>query len=339
MSMATADEIISRLPTAFEKARESGDLLYFDSTLQKFNEGPIEYEVRVCPALKHKPVLPTFEEKKEAKEEGEKKDPFAPPYIPDLHVGDITSEEGDDYVILLNKFSIIPQHFLMVTKEFQSQSAPLYPSDLVQAYLLLSAARKAGKHFLAFFNCGTNSGASQLHKHLQFIPIEGDGPPIERLARSARLESSSRPFALSQVAYANHVIRFPSYFDPSTAENAQILHQAYLSLLDLTISTIRHDPNYPAGKPSYNLILSLEHMHLVPRSKENYILYIEPAKEGQEAGDAKEDKISVNALGFAGLLLVKGEGQLEAVKGVGVGKILSDVGVESVHEIQVASCG
>lgn len=37
--------------------------------------------------------------------------------------------------------------------EFLSQTSPLSPSDLVQAYLLLRAARAAGKHFFAFYNC------------------------------------------------------------------------------------------------------------------------------------------------------------------------------------------
>ena len=98
--------------------------------------------------------------------------------------------------------------------EFKSQTSPLDPSDLVQAYLLLRAARKAGKHIFAFYNCtytvfphlylesslkllaregGDQSGASQPHKHMQFLPTEGeDGPPIERLARSARIDKEGR---------------------------------------------------------------------------------------------------------------------------------------------------
>ena len=40
-----------------------------------------------------------------------------------------------------------------VSIEYQSQTSPLRPSDLVQAYLLLRAARAAGKHLFAFYNC------------------------------------------------------------------------------------------------------------------------------------------------------------------------------------------
>ena len=80
------------------------------------------------------------------------------------------------------------------------------PSELLHAYLLLSSERKVGKKFFSFYNCklctfcyslrpndselgGDNSGASQAHKHIQFVPLDDEsGPPIERLARQAQLE-------------------------------------------------------------------------------------------------------------------------------------------------------
>jgi sulfate adenylyltransferase (ADP) / ATP adenylyltransferase len=100
--------------------------------------------------------------------------------------------------------------------------------------------------------------------------------------------------------------------------------RAFLLLLDLVISTIRHDPAYPPGPPSYNIILTLEHLYLIPRSAETHTL----VKTG--------DELSINSLGFAGMLLVKSETELEAVKEEGVVKILRSVGLESVHDIQVA---
>lgn len=43
-------------------------------------------------------------------------------------------------------------------------------------------------------NCSTHGCCMNLshdadHKHLQFMPIEEGGPPIEKLARAVRLES------------------------------------------------------------------------------------------------------------------------------------------------------
>ncbi len=40
---------------------------------------------------------------------------------------------------------------------------------------------------------GDRSGASQPHKHLQFFPTQTeDGPPIECLARAARIDKDGR---------------------------------------------------------------------------------------------------------------------------------------------------
>jgi ATP adenylyltransferase len=98
---------------------------------------------------------------------------------------------------------------------------------------------------------------------------------------------------------------------------------AFLQLLDLAISTIRHDPDYPIGQPSYNVIITLEHIHIIPRRQESYVL----AENGE--------KLSVNALGFAGMLLVKSDQELEIVKRESISKILRGVGLQSVHDIQV----
>lgn len=138
------------------------------------------------------------------------------------------------------------------------------------------------------------------------------------------LLSTDKPFSLTSVPYANHVFRFPPYSSMPHSQLEPILSQAFLFLLDLVISTVRHDADYPAGSPSYNVLITLEHMHMIPRRHETYTL----GKTGE--------KLSVNALGFAGMLLVKIEAEMEAVKEEGVGKILRGVGLESVHDLQVA---
>ena len=95
-----------------------------------------------------------------------------------------------------------------------------------------------------------------------------------------------------------------------------------MQLLDLSIQTIRHDEDYPVGRPSYNVIITLEHMHVIPRKKETHIL----AKTGES--------LPVNSLGFAGMLLVKSKQEFEAVKEETIGKILRGVGLESVLDQQ-----
>lgn len=331
--MNTSD-IISALPSRFEVARSSGDLFFFPSEVSKYEEIGIEWEIRLCTALQKKPTAsppateagsaPSQDNQQDATSKNS--DPFAPPYVPNLHVGDLRDESsGAEYGVLLNKYSVVPHHFLLVTKEFMPQTSPLLPHDLVQTYLLLLAARKARKNYFAFYNCGSNSGASQHHKHIQFIEVEDDGPPIERLAKAANLEVSGKPFSLSSVPYANHVYRLPTLSNGASPEQLeQALFLPFLSLLDLVISTVRHAPDYPSGNPSYNVILTLEHMHLIPRRWGTYTL----GESGMTLG--------VNSLGFAGMLMVKSESEREALEQVKIGTVLRGVGVESVHELQVA---
>ncbi|KAF9452732.1 HIT-like protein [Macrolepiota fuliginosa MF-IS2] len=336
------EDIILKVPNQYEKAKESGDLLFFPSTVVRHREPEvdIEFQIRVCPALQKKPQQITTPERAEPENNtvsisgagqtsgGKASDPFEPPYNGNLYIGELKDENfGDDYVVLLNKYSVVPGHFLLVSKENKSQSSPLLPPDLVQTYKILVAARKTGKKYFAFYNCGNFSGASQSHKHVQFLPIdEGEaGPPIERLARSTNLETPSKPFTISKLPYANHVFRFSSELQYEDEEGLErTLADAFLSLLDLVVSTIRHASDYPAGKPSYNVILTLEHIHLIPRRYETYKI------------PETVHEVNVNSLGFAGMLLVKSDEELERVKSHGIGKILKGVALESVHEVQVA---
>ncbi|KAG6831825.1 hypothetical protein H0H87_003744 [Tephrocybe sp. NHM501043] len=320
--MTTHSKIISSVSEKFSNARDSGDLYFFPSTIWKHEELGVEFEIRLCPALQKKlDGDPTVEA---SRVEGTRLDVFAPPYNPNLHLGDLQDDGGTKYAVLLNKFALLPDHFLLVTEEFQSQASPLMPPDLVQTYLLLVAAYKAGKRYLAFYNCGEHSGASQPRKHIQFIPVGYDNPPIEPLARVANLEIPDKPFSLTALPYANHVFRLPSQLSSFAPEKIeQTLSRVFISLLDLVVSTIRHDSEYPSGKPSYNVLITLEHVHLIPRKQDVYIM--------PETGA----KLSVNALGFAGMLLAKSEEELEALKKESVGKVLRSVGLGSVHDIQV----
>ncbi|KAI9463602.1 ATP adenylyltransferase-domain-containing protein [Lactarius psammicola] len=337
MSSATATTsppaIVSAIRPAFEKGKASGDLLFFPSEVHTHRDLGIDFEIRLCPALLQKPTLPTPPlEVTAADSEREKRpDPFKPPYNPNLYVGELKDEEeGIEYAVLLNKYSVVEEHFLLVTKEFQSQTSPLYPSDLVQAYLLLRAANKAGKHLFAFYNCGEQSGASQAHKHLQFLPTaDEDGPPIERLAKAARIEKEDKPFALSALPFANHIRRLALPSSATRTELEPALAQAFIELLDLCISTVRHaatagdSEEGSGGGLSYNVVLTLGHLYVFPRQRESHRLAV--------SGEA----LSVNALGFAGFLLVKSAAELSAVMAEGPTNVLRAVACASVHDLQV----
>jgi ATP adenylyltransferase len=74
----------------------------------------------------------------------------------------------------LNKFPIIPQHFILATKINKPQTHLLEENDLAVTYACLKEWEKEGegRRLFAFFNSGGESGASQAHRHLQFLPVE-----------------------------------------------------------------------------------------------------------------------------------------------------------------------
>ncbi|KAG6900484.1 hypothetical protein C0993_009794 [Termitomyces sp. T159_Od127] len=112
-------EIISSISNKFIGARECGEVFFFPSTVQKHKELGVEFEIRLCPALQKKSVAgggPFTKDTKDQIQEGTRSDAFTPPYNPSLHVGDLQDSDGTNYVILLNKFALLPDHFMLVTK-------------------------------------------------------------------------------------------------------------------------------------------------------------------------------------------------------------------------------
>ena len=87
------------------------------------------------------------------------------------------SENSGSHIIVLNKYPIIAEHFILATKTNKQQTHKLEVDDLQIAYQCLKewqGATEDGqrKRLFAFFNSGGYSGASQPHRHLQFLPVE-----------------------------------------------------------------------------------------------------------------------------------------------------------------------
>jgi ATP adenylyltransferase len=100
------------------------------------------------------------------------------------------------HVLVLNKFPIIEGHFILATKDFKEQTDDLEAIDLKTTFDCLKAWEEGNENarstkLFAFFNSGPHSGASQPHRHIQFLPISGilDGysnvtPHVEALLNS-----------------------------------------------------------------------------------------------------------------------------------------------------------
>jgi ATP adenylyltransferase len=73
---------------------------------------------------------------------------------------------------VLNKFPVIPDHFILATTKFEEQTDLLEEQDIEAAYKCVKEYKEVGKELFGFFNSGEHSGASQRHRHIQFLPVE-----------------------------------------------------------------------------------------------------------------------------------------------------------------------
>jgi ATP adenylyltransferase len=84
--------------------------------------------------------------------------------------------------------------------------------------------------------------------------------------------------------------------------------------------------------PNYNVIMTLDHIFLFPRSSEKFISQDLADGNATENNDNNCLKLPVNSMGFGGMILVKSPEEMEKVKMVGIAKILSTVGLPPLRE-------
>ncbi|TKA54614.1 hypothetical protein B0A53_03021 [Rhodotorula sp. CCFEE 5036] len=338
--------LAQKIKAQYKAARESNAVIFFDSEVVELDDeetgipaspsGAWQFEVRLVPGLAKKPQGEGHSaDSDRKKEDAAPSDPFAPPYIEELFVTEETVKEDEDdagetFVVLLNKFCVVPRHALLVTKEFVRQGAPLSPLELFATWSIVKQLGAREKH-LGFFNCGPESGASQPHKHLQFLPLSGGVAPFDEIIDAHKPQNRKSCFQLP-LPYAN----FTALIDapPSPADVPAYLGQRFLELLDLMIDhrrrLVEEDASVaPAGAGgdgrvrlsdlSYSLIITPSYLHLVPRRREKYT-----TERGHE--------LSINALGYAGMMLVKDQESLEDVQKVGVLAILTELGFRPVGQ-------
>lgn len=270
----TRSELLPRLQRACAEALERGALGPIDTESERITDSGIEFVVRTISNLARKEA---------ASQPGHDGDPFAPPYEPALHLGDVPP----DHVALLNKFPVIENHLLVVTRGFRDQTAPLESADF-EALLRVLAQFDA----VAFYNSGPEAGASQAHCHLQFVP-RVQVPPLEHEVSAGR----SLPFPYAAAAFDSAWLD-----DPFVGSHR--LHDCYRNLLR---EIGRADPAQGTRGGPYNLLVTREQVWAVPRKQEWY------------------GPINVNALGYAGLLLAANAEQAELIRKDGPMSVIAAV--------------
>ncbi len=279
-------------------ARECGALQSIETEYQLIKQNDILFVVRTLANLALKEQGKQQQKAKEAKT-GKRIDPFLP-YEEDLFVCDLSPT----HLCLLNKFNVVENHLLIVTRAFEEQTELLNIQDFTALATCMQEIDG-----LAFYNGGKVAGASQPHKHLQLIPLpmiaEVTHLPIEVAIAQATYNNSMGKIPSFDFCHAIALLNFSSTDTLATA--AQQMHDCYYKLLNFIGLTVN---NSSQKQPSaYNFLATKDWMLVVPRSQESF------------------KSISVNSLGFAGSLFVRDRNSLEVLKQVTPMNILRNVAV------------
>jgi ATP adenylyltransferase len=206
------------------------------------------------------------------------------------------------HVAVLNKYNVLEDHVLVITRGFVHQESALTADDFSAV-----ATGLRGGCGLAFYNAGRTAGASQPHKHFQLVPLP--------LGRKADIPVSVLFHGAPDGADTIGGLRFRHAFgllheQPEDCRafglRCHDLYQRFLAALGLAETFDRAEE---ARLPPYNLLLTNRWLFMAPRTAEHY------------------RGVSVNGLGYAGSLFVSSQEKLKDVESIGPMKFLEKVSV------------
>jgi ATP adenylyltransferase len=279
-----------RVVACTERARASGALTPIATVCHTVEQAGIGFAVRLAEGLERKVALTATRRQHHI-------DPFLP-YEEDLFVAMLS----ETHVCLLNKFNVLDHHLLVVTREYEDQDEPLNLRDFEALWTCLVEIDGLG-----FYNGGEVAGASQRHKHFQLVPVAlGQGPepiPMAPAMRAARFEGALG--TTDALAFAHAIARLDvldEVLDVDVSRGAGAAARASLAAYE----AMRRALQLEHGDP-YNLLVTRSWMLLVPRARERW------------------GRVSVNALGFAGALLVRTPDELAELERQGPMAVLESV--------------
>lgn len=299
--------LFSKLKAQHDHALSTGALRPIETRVECLPAGDIQFVVRILANVSHK---------EKARQQQGKTAPANPflPYEEALYVSDIS----ETHLCLLNKFNVVDYHFLIVTRQFEAQDSWLSLADFEALVRCLQDVDG-----LAFFNGGTVAGSSQPHKHLQVVPYTNSltAFPMEWVIMSPNcvevpdsiedLDSVKNPdskkggemIVTSPLLPFRHAI-LRGLSGPISASHYLACYHRLLNAVGITGSA--HGNGLQTA--AYNLVCTRQWMLIVPRSQEKY------------------GNISVNALGFAGSLLVRDPAMLAQLQALTPLGLLQQVG-------------
>ncbi|KAF9735360.1 putative bis(5'-nucleosyl)-tetraphosphatase [Paraphaeosphaeria minitans] len=264
------------------------------------------FQLRYCPFLGRKP------EPRKDPTPKKKIDPFEDPPT-ELFITNVPTANPSHFLIL-NKFPIIKDHFILATKSNKQQTHALEEDDLKATFACLKAwqTRDNRCRLFAFFNSGDHSGASQPHRHLQFLPVdsmhEGDQSAgwdvlLDSILTNGTEDACTSVVQHSKLPFSHFAYRFTS--EPSVAELLNAYNHLYREAkqaIDGFISThpghlSLHESAQGDLPISYNMAMSTQGMAIIPRRNEGHMLRRD---DGTDIGF-----VQLNGTVLGGTLMVK----------------------------------
>jgi ATP adenylyltransferase len=244
-------------------------------------------------------------------------DPFEPPFLE----GQVLEENLNGFGIhriLFNKYPIVDEHVILVSREFKSQYTHLALEEIRDSLLLMNTIEG-----MVFFNGGQKSGASQPRKHIQAIPYKSlynkDFGIFQLIQEDSNLENIEEDILGNEIrnkyftmyyikqfqeCKINHIlIKFSNKLSYLLTELldysicvtlSELIHSLYnLGLLHLDLINNQDQALQDNIFNDYSYLLTDEWMLLIPR-------------KGHEV-ELQTCKLSINSIGFLLTLLVKTE--------------------------------
>ncbi|MFP4134289.1 MAG: ATP adenylyltransferase family protein [Halothece sp.] len=271
---ATESRALQPIPTEYEIIEDQG----------------IPFLVRILKTL----IKKEAEKEKQAQHKektGEDFDPFLP-YEKDLFV----SEISDTHICLLNKYNVVENHLLIVTREFEAQENLINHADFTALCACLQKVNGLG-----FYNSGKDAGASVKHKHLQLVPYSL-APNLEQIPITPALKMAEFSGEIGEIPLFDFRHSF-TWLNLNWEASPETIAQEILSYYQTLLQAVNGEDH-----TNYNFLMTREWMLIVPRKQEKF------------------HSIGINSLGFAGAILVKNQAELQLVKQTSPLAVLASVG-------------
>ncbi|KKY34443.1 putative histidine triad-like protein [Diaporthe ampelina] len=306
----------------FNTAKANGDVNFYPTQVAVLKLESVPFQLRFSPSLANKPKGPppasTGQDKKAR--------PFNP--FEDPPPTALVSELQPDHRLVLNKFAVVPEHSILVTRTFKQQTHLLAADDLAAAHACIRAYHEHdGRGLFVFFNSGEHSGASQPHRHLQLLPVESmrEGLPeagadggaeaagwtvlADRLAGAGGSGGGGGGDVSAELPLATFAERIAGDAGPEALRSAYIrLYRRACAAAGLDEKGLG-DPAAGDDVPaeiSYNLGMTRTSLVVCPRVAEGDVVR---SRDGKEVG-----RLALNGTVLAGTALVKSEAEWDALR-------------------------